>query len=279
MMKRLRFIFVLIILAVAAAVFVLSQQPAGWLEVDFLDVGQGDSILIKAPQGQTVLIDGGPDQQVLAELAHYLPWWDKEIDLMILTHPHADHVTGLNYVLENYQVSQVMATGVSHTSANYLNWLATIKEKKIPLTIVDSPRQVVLGDCQLNIIWPRENLLNKTVDNLNNTSIVSQLNCGQTVWLLTGDLESDGEAALLASGLNLKAQVLKVGHHGSLTANSLAWLEAIQPDWAIISAGKDNSYGLPKQTIIERLENLGATVWRTDQQGSLQLSTDGQLIW
>jgi len=251
------------------------RQPEN-LEVDFLDVGQGDAILIKAPAGQNILIDGGPDKAVLKRLAENLPWWDKQIDLMILTHPHDDHVSGLIDVIKRYQVKEILYTGVIHHSPNILAWLELIKNKKIKLTIIDRPQTVKLSqNCQLDIIYPQESFLGQEVENLNNTSLTFKLIYGQTKFLFTGDLEQLAEEKILASAVNLQADVLKVGHHGSDTSSSQAFLDKIQPQLAVISVGKDNDFGFPSLRVIKRLERLGAQILRTDQAGTIKLVSDG----
>ena len=251
------------------------RQPEN-LEVDFLDVGQGDAILIKAPAGQNILIDGGPDKAVLKRLAENLPWWDKQIDLMILTHPHDDHVSGLIDVIKRYQVKEILYSGVIHHSPNFLAWLELIKNKKIKLTIIDRPQTVKLSqNCQLDIIYPQESFLGQEVENLNNTSLTFKLIYGQTKFLFTGDLEQLAEEKILASAVNLQADVLKVGHHGSDTSSSQAFLDKIQPQLAVISVGKDNDFGFPSLRVIKRLERLGAQILRTDQAGTIKLVSDG----
>ncbi len=209
-------IFGIIAALAAILVFWLAFQTADNLEVDFLDVGQGDSILIKTPYGQNILIDGGPDNSVIEKLGEELPWWDRQIDLMVLTHPHSDHLTGLIDVIKRYKVKKILYTGVVHTSSDYLAWLKLVKNKKIPLIIISRPQIIKLGrDSELNIIYPRKNLAGQTMDNLNNSSIVAKLIYGKTKFLFTGDIESEAEKELADAAVNLQADVLKVAHHGS----------------------------------------------------------------
>ena len=266
----------IVFVIIALLLFWLYWRQPEKLEVDFLDVGQGDAILIKAPAGQNILIDGGPDKAVLKRLAENLPWWDKQIDLMILTHPHDDHVSGLIDVIKRYQVKEILYSGVIHNSPNFLAWLELIKNKKIKLTIIDRPQTVKLSqNCQLDIIYPQESFLGQEVENLNNTSLTFKLIYGQTKFLFTGDLEQLAEEKILASAVNLQADVLKVGHHGSDTSSSQAFLDKIQPQLAVISVGKDNDFGFPSLRVIKRLERLGAQILRTDQAGTIKLVSDG----
>ena len=279
--KLYKILLILGIVAVLLAVpiFGLSYSPPKELEVDFLDVGQGDAILIKSPFGQNILIDGGPDSKVIEELGKSLPFWDKRIDLMVLTHPHDDHVTGLIEVIKRYNVKKILYTGVVHDSPNYLAWLAAIRERKIPLVIIDRPQKIVLGDdCYMEIIYPRKNFLAQETDNLNNSSIVARLVYGQTKFLLMGDAEIEVEKELLADGADLSAQVLKVGHHGSDTSSGEEFLKAVSPQIAAIQVGKDNDFGHPSLRILKRLERAGAEILRTDKNGTIKLVSDGREI-
>jgi competence protein ComEC len=277
------------ILAVLGIVFILALVAAVWsgyglaassekpLEVDFLDIGQGDSILIKTPFGQNILIDGGPDNSVIRRLGENLPFWDRTIDLMILTHPHDDHVSGLVEVLQRYQVKKILYSGVNHTSPSYLAWLAEIKKRKISVVIVNRQQIINLGpNCRLEILSPRQNLVAKTVENLNNTSIVARLVYQQAKFLFTGDAEKEEEDDLLATGADLSTQVLKVCHHGSNTSSGEKFLAAVRPQIAVIQVGADNQFGFPSRRVLKRLEKIGIKVYRTDRDGTVKIITDGQ---
>lgn len=279
--KTYKILLILGIAAVLAAIplFWLYWQTPKNLEVDFLDVGQGDAILIKTPAGQNVLIDGGPDKIVTKRLGESLPWWDKQIDLMILTHPHDDHVSGLIDVLKRYRVARVLYTGALHNAPNYITWLKTVRDKKIPLTIIDKEQTINFGGgCKLEILYPDESLLGRTADNLNNTSIVAKLIYGQTRFLLAGDMEAFNKKKLINNGTDLSADVLKVGHHGSDTSSSQEFLEKVKPSIAVIEVGKDNDFGHPNLRIIKRLERIGAQIFRTDRDGTVKVVSDGVKI-
>ena len=264
---------------VAVPAFYLISDSDKELKVNFLDVGQGDSILIKAPTGQNILVDGGPDDTVLKRLGKEMPLWDKKIDLMILTHPHADHITGLIDVIKNYQVEKILYTGALHTTPNYIEWLKLIKEKKIPLTIIDRPQTIKLGEnCEIQIIYPFKSLAGQSVANLNNSSIVFKLIYGQTTFLFMGDAEKEVEEELLASGVPLGADVLKVGHHGSSDATSEEFLKIVSPRFAVIEVGRGNDFGHPSGRVIKRLERFGAKILRTDLEGTIRLLSDGENI-
>ena len=241
------------------------------MEVAFLDVGQGDASLIKTPFGQNILIDGGSDYKIIERLEEELPWWDATIDLMILTHPHNDHVAGLIFVLERYDVKKILYTGVVHSVPAYLEWLKIIKAKNIPLVIIDRPQEIIFGNnCFLDIIYPRKSLLAKSVNNLNNSSIVAELDCEDRTVLFMGDAETEVEEELIKIGDLGSVEILKVGHHGSNTSSNQEFLELVNPQKAIISAGKDNKFGHPSLRIIKRLERLGAEILRTDLDGTIR---------
>ncbi len=247
------------------------------LEVDFLDIGQGDSILIKTPYDQNILIDGGPDDSVIKELGENLPWWDRTIDLMILTHPHDDHITGLIDVIKRYHVQKILYTGALHSAPNYLEWLNLNEEKNIPLLIIEKPQIINFGDdCYLDIIYPFDSFLNKDVMNLNNTSIVSKLICQNKSFLFTGDIEKEVEEELLNSQIDLDVDVLKACHHGSNTSNTEDFLKAVNPEITVIQVGVNNDFGHPSRRVIKRLERINSEIYRTDINGRVIVVSDGQ---
>jgi len=280
--KKLYKIFLIFGIAVLLAGIVwfwLFYSAAKNLEVDFLDVGQGDAILIKAPGGQNILIDGGPDKVILKRLAENLAWWDKTIDLMILTHPHDDHVAGLIEVLKRYQVEKILYTGVTHNAPNYLAWLKLVRKKKVQMLIIDKPQIIKLGaESQLEILYPDQSLLAKAVSDLNQSSIVMMLAYGKNKFLLTGDAGEEVERKLIDSGTNLSAEVLKVGHHGSQSSTSEEFLNQVKPNLAVISVGKDNDFGHPSLRTVKRLERAGAEIYRTDEKGTVRIESDGEKI-
>lgn len=283
--KSLKIILILGIVAVLAAIpsFWLTFSAASDLEVDFLDIGQGDAILIKSPYGQNILIDGGPDNTIIKRLGENLPWWDKQIDLVILSHPHDDHVAGLIDVIKRYKVKRILYTGAVHTSPAYLELLDLIKNYKIPLTIIDRPQVIKLGEkARLNILYPKSSILGQEVENLNNSSIVIKLVYGQNSFLFTGDAEVEVEQELLArlakQKISLAANVLKAGHHGSDTSSSKNFLEAVNPEIVVIQSGKDNDFGHPSRRVLKRLERINAKILRNDLEGTIKLVSDGEKV-
>jgi len=247
------------------------------LFVTFFDVGQGDSALIITPDNYQILVDGGPDNTIAAKLGAALPFFDRDLDLVILSHPHADHVAGLVEVLNRYQVKKIIMTGVVHTAPDYLDFLKLIRDKKIPVQIIDRPQELSPEEgIKLSFLWPQQPLAEKTIDNLNNSSIAFKLIYASTSFLFTGDLEDEEALSSTTEASLLKSDVLKVGHHGSSNANDFSFLKLASPEQAIVSVGADNDYGHPHYRTIYNLEKLGVQIWRTDRDGDISCASDGQ---
>ncbi len=253
-------------------------QDRGKLVVYSLDVGQGDALFIRFPNATTMLIDGGPDDRVLAELGRVLPFWERHIDTVLLTHPEADHVGGLPAIFERYSIGRVVMTGVLHTTPEYLELLQQIRDTKIPTIIVDHPFAEEIGSVRLEYLWPRTSVAGKSVPELNNTSIIMRMVYGDTSFLFTGDSEGSVEEALLASGEKIAATVLKIGHHGSDTSTSQEFLDAVRPKHAIISAGRKNRFGHPSRRILRKLERMGTMIHRTDIDGIIRLVSERNAV-
>lgn len=274
-MKGLAGLFSALII-LAGVSFVQFSNESKALEVDFFDVGQGDSALIKTPAHQKILIDGGPSNAVVEKLGENMPFYDKNIDLIILTHPHADHLVGLIEVLKRYKVKKILATGAINSTPDYLAWLEEIKKENVPVEIASAGQTINFGDnLEMKIFAPMEDFVGKQPDDLNNTSIVAKLIFGDTSFLFVGDTEKEVEAKLIASGADLKADVLKVGHHGSHNASSQEFLDAVKPKFAVISVGAKNTFGHPSPITLENLKKVGAEVFRTDQDGDVKITSDG----
>ena len=277
--KQIAVIFLTIAVAASLtlAVFLYFYQPPQRLTVNFLDVGQGDGSFIQTPFGQNIIIDGGDGQKILPELGRVLPFYDRTIDLMILTHPHEDHIGGLVKILGRYRVQKILATGVVHNTPTYLAWLEAVKRKNIPLVIIDRRQEINLGpDLKMEILWPQASLLNQEIDNLNDSSIVLELIYQEQKFLFMGDAENALTPGLSQGERRLsEADVLKVAHHGSDDATSEEFLQIVKPKTAVISVGKDNAFGHPSLRAIKRLEKLGAKIYRTDNNGWVKIISDG----
>jgi len=259
---------------------IVQPQTNKFLEVNFLDVGQGDAIYIKTPQDQDILIDGGPDNKVLESLGKVMPFWDRKIDVAILSHPHADHVAGLLEILKRYKVGKIYLTGILHTAPDYLAFLEEIKTQKIPVDNVKELTTLDFGsETKLQFVYPDRSLLNEKMDNLNNSSIVARLIYKNEKFLFTGDIESPIEKELLNKNREVTADVLKVGHHGSTTSSSEEFLKAVNPEFAVIEVGEDNQFGHPSLRTLSRLERLNIPIFRTDLSGTITFLSDGEKVW
>ena len=277
---------IIIILAGATLAYYLFS-PARGLEVDFLDVGQGDAILIKTPAGQNILIDGGPDKTVLRRLAENLPWFDRQLDLVILTHPDDDHAAGLAAAAGRFKIKKFVYTALADESPGYTALLDEIKKQKIAAVIIDRPQIInfdqsgsagSLQAARLEILSPVKTLAGQAPKNINDSSIVSRLVYGETAVLLTGDIETGAEEELLANDAPVAARAIKISHHGSDNGTGEAFLSVASPGIAIISVGADNTFGHPSRRVLKRLERAGAKIYRTDQDGTVKLFSDGKTL-
>jgi len=256
-----------------------SLRPDYKLHVNFYDVGQGDSIFIETYLGNQILIDGGPDSTVLQKLGTDLPFYDRTIDLVILTHLHADHTAGLIEVLKRYKVKQVMLTRVSYDTQTYKRFLDLLEEKNIHATIARAGQIVYLDDSTvLRVLHPFSDLSGQSFKQVNNTSIISRLSFGKADFLFTGDASRENEQALVSGGYTVSSEVLKVGHQGSRTSSGEQFLNAVSPDYAVISVGEENSYGHPHQEVLDNFEKANIPVSRTDESGDIRFVSDGELL-
>jgi competence protein ComEC len=265
-------LYAALILAVALSWREYRLLPDGNLHFYALDVGQGDSLFLVSPGGKQVLIDGGRDNTTLRELNKVMPFSDRTIDMLILSHPNLDHIAAFPDVLRRYKVGSVMMTGVRYDLGYYEEMLSIMRQKQIPIVLPDPHKDLDFGDgLVLDIIGPTTNMFDEEVEyeESNNTSIVFRALYKDQSILFTGDMEEEQERDILASGADIDATVLKVGHHGSNTSTSTGWLLATTPDIAVISAGRNNSYGHPKPSIIERLRRFGATPQVTAWEGRI----------
>jgi beta-lactamase superfamily II metal-dependent hydrolase len=252
------------------------QSP---LKIAFLDVGQGDSILIQAPNGQTMLIDGGRStglaQSVI--IPKLREWGAQQVDVLIPTHPDADHIGGLVGVLENFPVKLAALTGQVHTTQIYERLLTNIRDKNIEALKVRTGTSIPFDpSVKIEVLGPDEKAAQS--DDTNDASIVIRLTYGGTSFLLTGDAEFPENKAILDHGFDVRSNVLKLGHHGSRTSTNEDWLKRVQPQLGIISAGKDNSFGHPHPEVVAALEKLGIQYIRTDEHGTITVTSDGATL-
>jgi len=274
------------LLGLGAAAAVLAwlavlQLPDGKLHVAFLNVGQGDAILITTPQGQQILVDGGPSPAALtAALGKEMPFWDRALDLVVLTHPDADHLTGLVEVLDRYRVDAWLDNGQTGDDALYTQCQALLEQAGVPRRAAQAGERLELGrGLVLEVLHPPAAPLRGTESDDNNNSLVLRLAWGEASFLLAGDVEAEAEAMLLQREAVEPATVLKVAHHGSRGASTAAWLAAVAPRYAVISVGAENRFEHPHEEVLERLAGQGAAVLRTDQVGTVEFVTDGRRLW
>jgi competence protein ComEC len=275
---------ILPLLIVAILVWsVALTTPDDKLHVSFLDVGQGDAILIQTPNGQDILIDGGPDlQKINLELSKKLPFWDRTIDLVVCTQPQADHVTGLVEVLQRYKVNQVLEPEVSYNSSIYQEWCNLVEDKGIEYNIARAGQEVDLGSgIKMEVLNPPEGLFEETSHDVDNNGVVLRLSWSKISFLFTADIREEAEFELIGQRANLKSTVLKIAHHGSKTSTTSQFLAAVDPEVAVISVGADNTFGHPSPEVVERLvDRLGEdNVYRTDEDGTVEFVTDGEKLW
>ena len=259
------------------AVFYVEAHQ-GLLSVHFFDIGQGDAIFVEAPNGNQILVDGGPDNTVLAKLGEVMPFWDRSIDLLVLSHPHADHLDGLVEVVKRYDIGTVLESGVNHAIPEYAEWHKLLREKNVLVVVAQSGQRIAISDgAYLDILSPFENFVGVSPKNVHDATVVSRLVYASTSVLLMGDAEEKLEYQLLHSAFFsvLNSDVLKVGHHGSKTSTSEEFLRAVLPEIAVIQVGRKNRYGHPYQGVIDRLMAFGVRIFRNDLDGDILLQSDG----
>lgn len=246
------------------------------LKVHFLDVGQADSIIIQLPTKQTMIIDGGNNADGMM-IVHYLQKLGiQKIDYLIGTHPHEDHIGGLDNLINNYSIGKIYLPKVTTTTKTFEDLLLAIKAKNLKIISAQRGMEIIQqNDLQAIILAPSSN---SKYSNLNDWSIVVKLTYQQTSFLFTGDAQEESELEMLRNNCQLKADLLKVGHHGSHTSTTERFLQAVSPDYSIISVGGGNKYGHPANSVINRLQKHGIKLYRTDQLGTIIASSDGSQI-
>lgn len=241
------------------------------LRVDVLDVGQGDAILITTPDQAHILVDAGPDQSVLTELGEVLPPAFRSLDLVVLTHPHLDHLAGLIPVMQRFDVGAVLLSGSAYNSEAYSYFLNQVQDFEGPVYFANADTDFKIGDVNLDVLYPFHNEAGQEFENANNGSLVIKVAWEDSSILLTGDAEQEVEAELLEASVDLEAEVLKAGHHGSDSSSTPEFLEAVAAEWMLISCGEGNSYGHPHQVTLDKAAALGMQVLRTDTEGRISV--------
>lgn len=292
-------LFAQILLSVAIVAHPFSSRGHdGKLRVDFLDVGQGDCALITTPDGTTLLIDGGgrpgpfnkaspgeleqqfePDSRGIGEavVSEYL-WWRglKQIDYVIATHADADHIDGLNDVARNFSVRAALAARTPPSDREYLEFTDTLASQRVPIRLIGGGDVLRVGGVELDVLWPWRGYVG--APSANNASLVMRLRYGERTLLFTGDIEAAAESGLLRIGDQLKADVVKVPHHGSKTSSTQSFVTATSPRLAVISVGQTSIFGHPHRKVVERWKAAGAEVLTTGNSGMITIVTDGRAL-
>ena len=256
------------------------------LHVMFFDVGQGDAIFIETPGGRQVVVDGGSDPLLMTRLlGERMRFNDRHIDIVAATHPNSDHIGGLAQVLERYDVGAVLERRIEYESAAYQAWSRAVNaEMAQGARVIDASAGQVIAldaDVRIEVLGPPPILLGGTESDADNASLVLRLVYGEVSILLTGDIFSEAERALLASGAALDSDVLKVPHHGSDSSSTRDFLSAVSPAAAVISVGEGNSYGHPHANVVERLREHVADgmLFQTAERGTVEFISDGETLW
>ena len=278
MKKWTRIILGVLVLAAAFIWIEVAKSPSADVtdanvHIYFLSVGQGDSELIQKGDNQ-MLIDGGPDDSVLAQIGKVMPPSDRKIETVVLTHPHADHITGLNSILDRYEIGTIYYSGATYDSSGYREFLDKIKSKNIPLKTPDVGEVESSYDNEtLTFLWPGQKYVGQSPANLNNVSEVASFCYFAHCALLTGDIETDEQSAMFdyyANKGGLHSEILKLPHHGSTNGTNQALLDAVKPTYALIEVGAKNIYGHPHAATLDLLDKNNIKYFRTDRDGTIE---------
>ena len=281
--KAVPWVVLVLVGALAALSWITATSaPDGRLRVTFFDVGQGDSALIRTPEGHQILVDGGPGLLDAARaLGNRMPFWDRTLEMIILTHPHEDHLKGLLEVLKRYRVNLILERQMELESLSYLAWRELAEEKEIPVVRAEKGQYLVLGeDTYIQVLSPGKRLLTNTSSDLNNSSLVLRLAHGHVSFLFAGDAQEEVEWTLLGPGEGLRSTVLKVAYHGSSTSSSKEFLEAVDPASAVISVGEDNRFDHPDAEVVDRLTGHVSEerLFTTRDHGAISFTSDGRRL-
>lgn len=303
-MRKILLSFAIMLLVANIAVWhaVYVENRRKYLTVAFMDVGQGDAIFIETPNGNQVVIDGGPSSKILNELGALMPWYDKTIDMLVITNPDKDHIAGFVDVLRRFRISYLLESGTKNKSLVHQTVQELVAEKNIEKIIAGRGMKFFLDeDAILTVLFPDKDV---SKEKPNDGSIVMRLKYGDTEIMLTGDAPISVEKHLISLskfGLGeskfgesktqpagpvgseleseLESDILKVGHHGSKTSTSAEFLTAVDPKYAVISSGKENKYGHPSEETLATLKKRDLKILRTDELGTIVMKSDGKQFW
>lgn len=245
----------------------------GKLQVHFIDVGQGDGILVEY-ENNYMLIDGGPNASADKLVSYLKEEGVKKIDYLIATHPHEDHIGGTDVVIDNFDIGKMYMPKATANTKTFKDVVASMKKKNLKATVPTPGETFKLGDAEVLILAPNSS----TYENTNNYSIGLKVTYGDNSFLFTGDAEILAEKEIIKNGLDIKADVIKLGHHGSRTSSSAAFLKEVNPQYGVITLGKGNDYGHPHKEVMDRVKNMGIKIYRVDEAGDIIATSDGQNI-
>ena len=273
--------FFLLIPTIVLLAFPFTTQAQNVMRVAFLDIGQGDAIYVEAPNGAQMIVDGGPEGSLMSPLSAVMPYLDHSINVIMVTNPDADHYAGFIDLLRDYDVGAVIEPGTVTHTPTHAQFQKEIAERNIPEVMARKGMTITLdpdAGVTFTVLFPDRDVSTWTT---NDGSIEGILKYGTTKIMFTGDGTKKTEGILLAenSADDLQSDILKVGHHGSTTSSSDAFVGAVAPTTAIISAGRNNKYGLPKSETLTTLKRHGATILRTDELGTIIVTSDGHTFF
>ena len=272
--KNIKYTLIVIIALVTAIYNFLNPPNENYpLSIRYIDVSQGDSSLILLPNGETMLIDAGENKYSNNVVRELNKLNIHKIDHLIATHPHSDHIGGMERIINNYQIGNIYMPKTEHTSKTYLDMLESISDNKLQITTARAGLTIIDdGELKAEFVAPSEDYY----EEINNYSAVLKLTYKENTFLFCGDIEALVEKEILSNGYDIASDVLKVSHHGSYRSTSDVFLNAVNPQYAVISCGKDNEYGHPHREILQKLKSI--TVLRTDKTGTITLYSDGKKI-
>lgn len=247
-------------------------EPLGELKVHFIDVNHGDGMLVEC-NGEFMLIDAGESYAGPTVTTYLKNLGVDKLDIVVSTHPHSDHMSGFATVLQEFPLGTVYRNNRTSNEPCYINFVSILKEQNITAKVLKAGDSFTLGKASVKVVGPLQEY-----SNVNNTSLVLMIEFGENRFLLTGDMEQMAENDLIASGADLKADVLKTGHHGSNSSTCAAFLDAVQPKYGVISVGRKNAHDLPDAGPLFRMEEKNVTVYRTDTMGTIVATSDGKNI-
>lgn len=289
-MRRKKILKEILVVSLIVLVWWWQEKPDGNLHVVFCDVGQGDAVLISKGEVQ-MLVDAGPSGVVMDCLEGNIPFWDREIEVVVNTHADKDHIGGLDEVMEKYEVGRLVVNGIKGRNKDSERVVKLVEERNVEVVVAKEGDMIVMGEVEFRVLWPEKKQgevlawkdmsygVEEVREDMNVMSVVGLLSWRDFEVLMMGDIGQAEELALKRMGVLKKVDVLKVAHHGSKFSSSEKFLEEVRPNEAVIMVGAGNSFGHPTEEVLMRLERVGSRIWRTDKQGEIEVVSDGLRYW